>query len=242
MFNNFARLALGNGNNENDPPNTEGVLTLMANPLAKPLSTKRQAILSKMKQERNAASSKLAKEADEQLSKLLAGANTLLQRTATIDSRTENMEAQIEHMKGMITNLSQKLEGSNPEQAKKVKDTNVLLRKQVTMLQKQLEESRKAQAEAEKKLVRDKNLQIKGTDQKKSTLASRSAPTHLAPRVEQSISGHIGKERACDNFEHSVKAGVIKEAPAFGPGRRHRDGKLGKKKSPFKLKMSLPWP
>ena len=134
-----------------------------------------------------------------------------------------------------MTNLSKMIEESNPEQAKKVKDTNVLLRKQVTILKKQLEESRKAQAEAEKKLVRDKNLQIKGTDQKKSTLASRSAPADLAHRVEQSISGHIGKERACDNFEHSVKAGVIKEAPAFGPGRRHRDGKLGKKKSPFKL-------
>ena len=77
MLNSFACLA--RGNNENNPPNTEGVLAFVA----KPLSTKRQAILSKTKQEKNAASFELAKEADEQLSKLLTGANTLLQVWST---------------------------------------------------------------------------------------------------------------------------------------------------------------
>ena len=70
-----------------------------------PLSTKRQTILSRTKQERKASSSDLAKEADEQICKLLAGAKILLKRTegiATIDSRTENMEIEIDNIKGMM--------------------------------------------------------------------------------------------------------------------------------------------
>lgn len=146
-----------------------------------------------------------------------------------------------ENMMGQLAAIEDLMKSANPRELEKLKKEKDHIQRQNVLVTKQLNEARAKIAALEKQNrdAQDAFDRLKaGTNtrnQRPSIVASNSTPSY-PQRTQGSITKHVGKERAMLNYKQSVNDGSVKQAPAFGPGRRHPNGEISlSKKDPFKL-------
>ena len=168
----------------------------------------------------------------------------LVQIQSSLDLVREDQTTSLnnqEDMKGRLAKIEAMIQSASPLELEK-------LRKEKDNIQRQLVITTKRNFELQAKITamekRHKDLQDaydrmkaggKNRISRPSTAASNSTPCY-PQRTQGSITRHVGKERAMLNYQQSVNDGSVKQAPAFGPGRRHPNGEIAlSKKDPFKL-------
>mmetsp|Transcript_26116 Transcript_26116/g.52944 ORF Transcript_26116/g.52944 Transcript_26116/m.52944 type:complete len:218 (-) Transcript_26116:1602-2255(-) len=204
LINDYDQAPRGNGRNRL-------MLTMGHSATSSSQDATQQEFIADCKANRQEASDRLSKE---QQARLIKKTEETLSTTKKIDSTTTNIESELKDVKELI-------KSSNPQQCAKLQASNVRLKKReielekkVAVMEKELDESRRVDSRKTKT----------GSQLKKGSTQTSSLQQ---PQEEHAEESHLGRQQAASN-------GTVKPAPAFGPGRRFKDGRL-KKKSPFKL-------
>lgn len=152
----------------------------------------------------------------------------------------KSLSNQVDMMDRLAT-IENLMKSANPKELEKLRKEKDQIQRNYVLVTKQLNDA-KAKIAALKKQNRETQdafdrLKAGGKPRmsRPSTAASNSTPCY-PQRTQGSITRHVGKERAMLNYQQSVNDGSVKQAPAFGPGRRHPNGEIAlSKKDPFKL-------
>ena len=146
-----------------------------------------------------------------------------------------------ENMLGRLATIEDLMKSANPKELERLKKERDHIQRQYVLVTKRNGQllAKIASLEKQNREAQDAFDRLKAGGKTRisrpSTVASNSTPSY-PQRTQGSITRHVGKERAMLNYQKSVDDGSVKQAPAFGPGRRHPNGEISlSKKDPFKL-------
>ena len=143
-------------------------------------------------------------------------------------------------MLGRLETIEDMMKSANPRELEKLRKEKDNIQRQLVLTTKRIAEllAKIAAMEKQHEDLQDAYDRLKAggkTRMSRPSVASNSTPSY-PQRTQGSITKHVGKERAMLNYKQSVNDGSVKQAPAFGPGRRHPNGEISlSKKDPFKM-------
>ena len=145
-----------------------------------------------------------------------------------------------EIMLGRLATIEDMMKSANPRELEKLRKEKDNIQRQLVLTTKRIAEllAKIAAMEKQHEDLQDAYDRLKAggkTRMSRPSVLSNSTPSY-PQRTQGSITKHVGKERAMLNYKQSVNDGSVKQAPAFGPGRRHPNGEISlSKKDPFKM-------